>query len=80
MVTMIDSNKRNLPAHERVVHIFNSRIIIAAKWEKSPNKRKIFIFCGCCCLLSMLCLEEYQYQVHQMVNQIWKKREREKVY
>ena len=33
-----------LPAQERVFQIFSSRIMIAAKWEKSPSRRKMFIF------------------------------------
>jgi len=37
-------NKRFLPAHERVFQILSNKIMIAPKWEKSPNRRKIFIF------------------------------------
>jgi len=33
----------SLPAHERVFQILSNKIIIAPKWEKSPNRRKIFI-------------------------------------
>ena len=35
---------RCLPAQERVFQIFSSKIMIAAKWEKSPSRRKMFIF------------------------------------
>lgn len=41
----IFSVARDLPAHDRVFHIFSSRIIMANKCDKSPANRNTFILC-----------------------------------
>lgn len=35
-----------LPAQDLVFHIFSSRMMMAAKWERSPVSRKMFMFMG----------------------------------
>ena len=35
----------DLPAHDRVFHIFSSRIMIASKCDKSPANLNTFILC-----------------------------------
>lgn len=42
----------DIPAHDLVFHIFNSKIIMANRCDKSPVNRKIFMFSFCCgCLI-----------------------------
>lgn len=34
------------PAQDLVFHIFSSRMMMAARWERSPVSRKMFMFVG----------------------------------
>lgn len=36
------------PAHDLVFHIFSSRMMMAARWERSPVSLKMFMSAGVC--------------------------------
>lgn len=57
-----------MPAHDRVFHIFNNKMIMANKCDKSPVNRKIFMFGYKMCSNSCINIESIELVFNLMLN------------